>query len=322
MNRREFVAFVGGTLAAPLVRAQQPGRVFRVGWLSVTPRPLAPHLFDGFEQGLRDQGYVVGKDLVIEYAIADGKTERLPALARELVAKKVDVIVVGTNPNILAAKAATQTIPIVFAVGTDVIGQGFVQSLARPGGNITGVTWDIGGGTVQKAIELLGEIAPRISRLAVLYEPDYQVYYREAIEGAANRFRLDVTWIDAVEDFARGFADAAHARADAAFVLGGPRMFTRRAELVALAAKHRLPATYVNVEYVDVGGLMAYAPNIAASFRDTARYVDKILKGAKPGDLPVEQPTKIDFVVNLKTAKTLGLTIPRSILLRADRVIE
>ena len=271
---------------------------------------------------MRDHGYAVGKNLAIEFAIADGKIERLPGLARELVAKNVDVIVVGTNPNTVAAKAATQTIPIVFAVGTDVIGQGFVRSLAKPGGNITGVTWDVGGGTVSKAIELLKEIAPRTSRLAVLYEPPYHIYYREPVEEAAARLRLSLTWIDAIDDFGRGFDEAVRARANAVYVLAGPRMFGRRAELTALAAKHRLPATYVNTEYVDAGGLMAYAPNVAISFRDAARYVDKILKGANPADLPVEQPTKIDFVINLKTAQALGLTVPRSILLRADRVIE
>ena len=322
MNRRRFVALIGGALAAPVLRAQQPGKIYRVGFLGVTSRPLAARLYGAFEQGLRDQGYTIGKDLVVEYRLADGKIERLPDLARELVAANVDVIVVGTNPNIVAAKAATQRIPIVFAVGTDVIGQGFVKSLARPGGNITGLTWDVGGGTISKSIELLKEIAPRISRLAVLYEHPYHNYYREPVEDAVARLRLNLIWIDSSDDFERGFAEAMREHANAAYALGGPRMFTRRAELVALAAKYRLPAMYVNTEFVDAGGLMAYAPDVSASFHDAARYVDKILKGAKPADLPVQQPTKIDFVINQRTANSLGLTIPQSILLRADRVIE
>jgi len=322
MKRRRFVALIGGALAAPIAWAQQSARVYRIGWLGVVSPSLSSHLRDAFEQGMRDQGYVVGKNLVIEYRFADGKVERLEGLARELVAKEVEVIVVGTNPNIAAAKAATQRIPIVFAVGTDVIGQGFVKTLARPGGNITGLTWDVGGGTVSKAIELLKEAAPRTSRLAVLYEPPYQVYYREAVEEAAARLRLSLVWIDAINDFEGSFSGAMRERVNAVYVLAGARMFGRRAELVALAAKHRLPATYVNLEYVDAGGLMAYAPNVAVSFRDAARFVGKILKGAKPGDLPVEQPTKIEFVINLKTAKALGLKVSQSVLLRADRVIE
>ena len=322
MNRREWLFALGAALASPLSQAQQPGRIFRVGWLGLLPLNLVSNFFDEFEQGMRDHGYAVGKNLVIEFAIADGKIERLPGLARELVAKNVEVIVVGTNPNTVAAKAATQTIPIVFAVGTDVIGQGFVKSLAKPGGNITGLTWDVGGGPVSKAIELLKEIAPRTTRLAVLYEPPYHTFYREAVEDAASRLRLHLIWIDAIDDFGRSFSEAVRQRANAVYVLAGPRMFGRRAELAALAAKHRLPATYVNTEYVDAGGLMAYAPNVALNFRDAARYVDKILKGAKPGDLPVEQPRKIDFVINQRTAKSLGLTISQSVLLRADRGIE
>lgn len=322
MNRRGFVALVGGALAAPLLRAKEPGKIYRVGFLGVTSRPLAANLYGAFEQGMQDQGYTIGKNLVLEYRLADGKIERLSDLARELVAANVDVIVVGTNPNIVAAKAATQKIPIVFAVGTDVVGQGFVRSLARPGGNITGITWDVGDGVVSKSIELLKEIAPRISRLAVLYEAPYQSYYRKAAEYAAARLRLTVSWTDASDDYERGFAEAMRERANAVYALGGPRMFTRRAEFVAIAAKSRLPTTYVNTEFVDAGGLMAYAPNVSVSFRDVARYVDKILKGAKPDDLPVQQPTKIDFVINHKTAKLLGLSIPQSMLLRADRLIE
>lgn len=229
---------------------------------------------------------------------------------------------VGTNHVTAAARSVTQSIPIVFTVGTDVIGEGFVESLAKPGGNITGLTWDVGDGTVSKAVQLLKEAVPKIVRVAVLFEPPYQIQYRKAIEDGASGSKVGLVWLESASDPERAFAEAIRARANGAYVLAGPRLFGRRAEIPALAAKHRLPATYVNTEYVDVGGLMAYAPNVATSFRESARYIDKILKGAKPGDLPVEQPTKIDFVINLKTAKALGITLPQMILLRATRVIE
>ena len=309
-------------LAAPLAFAQPPRRIYRIGWPAIAPRHAFEHLVAALEQGLRDHGYVPGKDILIELRSAEGKMERYPEVVQEVVQSKPDVIVTGPNANTTAVKAATQSIPIVFAIGTDVIGEGYVKSLAKPGGNITGLTWDVGGGTVSKAFELLKEAAPRISRVAVLYEPPYHVVYRRAVEDGASAMKVSLVWLDSADNFERSIVQAVQERANAVYVMGGPRLFGRRAEVVALAAKHRLPATYVNTEYVDVGGLMAYAPNIATSFRGTARYIDKILKGAKPGDLPVEQPTKFDLVINLKTAKALGLKIPPSLLLRADRVIE
>ena len=323
VRRRQFLIAAGALYVAPLGgQAQQPGKIYRIGWLGTAPLRTIEHLIAAFEQGLRDHGYVVGSNAVIKFAEADGKVERLPDLARELVLSGVDVIVCGTNPNTSAAMAATKTIPIIFAVGTDVIGAGYVKSFAKPGGNITGITWDVGGGTVSKAIELLKEVAPKISRVAVLYEPPYHVTFRGAVEEGASANKVGLVWLNVVDNPERAFAEAARERADAAYLLVGPRIFGRRAEVAGLALKHRLPSTYVNTEYVDVGGLLAYAPNISTSFREAARYVDRILKGAKPGDLPVEQPTKYELAINLKTAKVLGLTIPHSLLLRADRVIE
>lgn len=321
--RRQFLITAGALLVAPLgLQAQQSGKFYRIGWLGTAPRQTFEHLIAAFEQGLRDHGYVVGRNAVIEFYVADGKVERLPDLARELVRSGVDIIVCGTNPNTSAAMAATKDIPIVFAVGLNVVGAGYVKSFAKPGGNITGITWDVGGGTVSKAIELLKEAAPKISRVAVLYEPPAHVIYRDAVEEGASAKRVHLVWLNAADDPVRAFAEAARERADAAYLLAGARMYGRRAEVAGLALKHRLPSTYVNTEYVDVGGLMAYAPNVSTSFRGAARYVDRILKGAKPGDLPVEQPTKYELAINLKTAKALGLRIPHSLLLRADRVIE
>ena len=322
MNRRGFVALVGGVFMAPLARAQQSGKIYRIGWLSIAPRLQIARLTDAFEQGLRAQGYAVGKNFVIEFAIADNKIELLPDLARELVAKNVDVILCGSNPNIAAAKAATQTIPIVFAVGTNVVEVGLVKSLARPGGNITGLTFDVGPGIIAKRFELLKEAVPRIRRLAVLYDPPLGTEWQKVDEAAAAALGIELVRQDITDDFARTFAALARASIDAVLVHGSGRTYGRRAEVVALAAKHRLVSSLPSEESVAEGGFMSYGPNLPDLFRRAAGYVSKIIKGAKPADLPVEQPIKLDLVFNLKTAKSLGLTIPQSLLLRADRVIE
>ena len=322
-RRRQFLVTAGALLVAPRgLQARQSGKIYRIGWLQTAPRPAVPHLLAAFEQGLRDHGYVVGRNVVIEFAVADGKIERLPDLARELVRSGVDVIVCGTNGNTSAAMAATKDIPIVFAIGVDVIDAGYVKSLAEPGGNITGIAWQFGGGVVSKAIGLLKEAAPRILRLAVLYGLPLQASFRDAVEEGASANKVSLVWLNAADDPERAFAEAAKERADAAYLQGDPRIISRRAQVAALALKHRLPSSYTNTEFVDVGGLMAYAPNIANSFREAARYVDRIFKGAKPGDLPVERPTKYELVINLKTASILGLNIPHVLLLRADRVIH
>jgi len=248
--------------------------------------------------------------------------ERYPEVVQEVVRSRPDVIVTGVNINTTAVKALTDTIPIVMFIGTDVIGQGYIKSFAKPGGNITGLTWDVGGGTVAKRLELLKEAAPTISRVAVMFDPPYEKEYGAVIQSAAGSLGVSLLWFDATDDFERSFEAASRERADALFINGGARMFGRRGEVVALAAKHRLPAAYFDVGFVASGGLLSYAPDLVTQFRAGARHVARILKGAKPGDLPVEQPTKIEFAVNLKTAKALGLKIPKSLLLRADRVIE
>lgn len=322
VRRRQFLLAASALLSAPLAPAQPPRRIFRIGYPSISSPQAMGHLVEALEQGLREHGYVIGKDIVVELRTADGKIERYPDVVQEVVRSNPDVIVTGVNANTTAVKAATQTIPIVMAIGTDVVGAGYVKSLAKPGGNITGITWDVGGGTAAKALELLREAAPKISRVALLWEPPYKANYQGPIDSAASILGLSTLWLEYSGDLERDFAEALRWRADALYALTGARVYGRRGEIVALAAKHRLPATYRVAEYVNAGGLMSYSPSNTAAFKAAARYVDKILKGAKPGDLPVEQPTRINLVINLKAAKAIGLTIPPSLRLRADHVIE
>ena len=315
-------------LAVPLAAEAQPAaKVPRIGYLSGN---LAPglHLREAFLQGLRDLGYVEGRNIVIEYRDAEGKLERLPGLAADLVALKVDVIAVTSTPAALAAKNATRTIPIVFTWAADPVRSGLVTSLGRPGGNVTGLSV-LFTELVGKRLELLKQAVPGASRIAVLRHPgDYgerteNEMLREAdVAARALGVRLQVVEARGPEDFDRAFADMTRARADAVTVESTNIFFMERKRLVDAAAKHRLPATYLVREFVDAGGLMSYAANAADLQRRAAAYVEKILKGAKPGDLPVEQPMKFELVINLKTAKALGLTIPPSLLARADQVIE
>jgi putative ABC transport system substrate-binding protein len=276
-----------------------------------------------FLDGLRESGYVEGRNLVFDVRHGDGKPERMPEVARELVAGKPDVIVTGVNLQTRAARDATRTIPIVMSVGTDVVAEGFVASLARPGGNITGVTWDVGLEVMPKRFEYLKEAVPKLSRVAVLWDqgqdaPDF----KSSIAEGGRSVGLTLVWIDYDEDHEQMFRAAARERVQALFTGGGARLFRHRKAIVELALKYRLPDTHYSGEFVEAGGLMSYAPNLPNLFRRAATYVDKILRGAKPADLPVERPTKLDLVINLKTAKALGLTVPQSLLLRADRVIE
>lgn len=308
--------------ALPSAWAQRLRKPFRIGFPSIAPRQAFEHLAQALEQGLRDHGYVLGKDIVIDYRSAGGRIERYPEVAQEMVRNNPDLIVTGVNAATAPVKALTQTIPIVMLVGTDVIRQGFAKSYARPGGNVTGLTRDVGSDAEVKRLELLKLAVPGISRVGVLYDAPYDVEYGSAIREAALVLGMKLSSGDITDDFERGFAAVARERVDAIVTQGGPRMFARRAELVALAAKHRLPAAYHDMEYVEAGGLMSYGPDLAALFRAGARFVDKILKGARPGDLPVEQPTKIDLAINLTTARALGLKIPQIVLLRAERVIE
>jgi putative ABC transport system substrate-binding protein len=329
IDRRAFIGTVAGALlAAPLAaEAQQAAKGPRVGYLG-TNLSASPHLPEAFRQGLRDLGYVEGHNLVIEYRFAEGKGERFPTLAAELVALKIDVIVATSTPAALAAKQATKTLPIVFIAVADPVTSGLVTSLARPGGNITGSS-NVASDLVGKALEQLKQAVPGVSRVAVLWQPGGQGERTDkdmlkGAEGAARALGVQLQFVEArgPADFDRAFSDMTRARADALSVLPSPMFFNERTRLVDLAAKNRLSAVYPWRDGVDAGGLMAYGPNIADLFRRAATYVDKILKGAKPGDLPVEQPTKFELVINLKTAKALGLTIPPSLLQRADQVIE
>jgi len=329
-TRREFIGtLAGGLLAAPFAaEAQQAAKVARIGYLTGANPAANPHQHEAFRQGLRDLGYVEGRNLVIEYRSAEGKVERLPALAAELVALKVDVIVAPSTPAALAAKQAARTLPIVFAVAADPVASGLVTSLARPGGNVTGSSI-LAPELVGKDLELLKQAVPGLSRVAVLWHPGVLGDRAEGdllkgAEVAARALGVRPQFVEArgPADFDKAFSDMTRANAGALTVLPSVTFSNERRRLVELAAKNRLPAVYREREYVDAGGLMSYGPNVADLLRRAATYVDKILKGAKPGDLPIEQPTKFELVINLKTAKALGLTIPQSVLGRADEVIQ
>ena len=328
-TRRAFLGTLAGSLlAAPRAsEAQQVAKVARIGYLTAN-LAASLHLREAFLQGLRDRGYVEGRNVVIEYRDAEGKYERFPALAAELVALKVDVIVVTSTPAAVVVKQATRTIPIVFTWAADPVESGLVTSLARPGGNITGLSF-LAPDLIGKRLELLKQAVPGVSRVAALWHPgDYVESMEKDMLTEADRaaralgLRLQVVEARGPEDFDRAFSDMSRARADAVTVQSTNIFFIERRRLVDLAAKHRLPAVYQTRESVDAGGLMSYGPNIADLHRRAATYVDKILKGAKPGDLPVEQPTKLELVINFKTAKALGLTIPPSVLGRADEIIQ
>ena len=331
MRRREFITFLGGLAAAwPITgRAQQAAKVARIGYLS-TNLASSPHHHEAFRQGLRDLGYVEGRNVVIEYRDAEGKVERHPALAAELVALKVDVIVVaGSTLTAQTAKQATSTLPIVFIAVGDPVGSGLVTSLARPGGNVTGLS-NIGPELVGKCLELLKQAVPGVDRVAVLWVPGAlgERTDKDMLKGAEVAGRalgVQLQFVDAAgleNNFDRAFSDMTSARAGGLTVLPSARLLREHRRLVDLAAKNRLPAVYTSREFVDAGGLMAYGANLADLYRRAATYVDKVLKGAKPADLPVEQPTKFELVINLKTAKALGLEIPPTLLTRADEIIE
>ena len=328
VQRRDFLIAAGVLLVAPLAaEAQQAAKIPRLGFLGNSATALA-HLREAFVEGLRDLGYVEGRNVVIEYRYAEGKVERFPALAAELVALKVAVIVALPTPAAQAAKQATKTIPIVFAGVGDPVTSGLVTSLARPGGNVTGLS-GLGPELVGKCLEQLKQAVPGVSQVAVLWQPGGQGERTDrnnlkAAEVAARTLGVRLQLVEArgPTDFDRAFSDMTTARAGALTVLPSNMFNTERRHLVDLAAKNRLPAVYQFREYVDAGGLMAYGANLADLNRRAATYVDKILKGAKPADLPVEQPTKFELVINLKAAKEIGLTIPKSVLARADEVIQ
>ena len=326
MRRRCIIAGLFVTLAAPLAaEAQQPGKVYRVGFLGNSTAALEGNLVGPFREGLRDLGYIEGRNMLIEYRWADGKYERFPALIAELAALKVDVIVTAGTPAALAVKKTTPSIPLVMAAVGDPIGVGLVASLARPGGNVTGLS-AIAPELEGKRLELLREVVPKLSHIAVLWNPDnpFQAGSLKETKTAAQVLGIKVRLLGVrvSEEFPAAFAAILKERPGALLVLADRIFLHNRARIVGFEATHRLPGVYAYQELVEAGGLMSFGPSYAGMHRRAAYYVDKILKGAKPADLPVEQPEKFDLVINLKTAKALGLTIPPPLLLRADQVIE
>jgi putative ABC transport system substrate-binding protein len=325
LTRTALVGLGAMILSAPVVAAQSPVKAARIGVLSGGAASTEAGRDEAFRQGLKELGYVEGRNIVIEYRYAEGKTERLRALAAELVRLNVDLILTSGEPQVRAAKQASQTIPIVVALAGDLVDRGHAASLARPGGNITGLT-TLTSELTAKRLELLKTAFPKISRVAILWNPNNATnvaVFKES-EVAARDLRIQLLPLDVrrADDLEGAFLAALRAHADALIVVGDTVLLTHRARIADFAAKNRLPAMYSNQGFMDAGGLMFYGPNAADMYRRAATYVDKILKGAKPGDLPIEQPTKLEFVINLKTAKALGLTIPPPILSRADRLIE
>ena len=315
------VAVGGGAIA----QAQQPTKVTLIGYLSAPSLSADAPRMEAFRQGLRELGYVEGKNIVIDWRSADGKLDRLPALAAELVRLKVAVIVTGGGAATRAAKEATSTIPIVMTNDPDPVGDGFVASLARPGGNITGLSTfapELSG----KRLEILREVVSKLSRVAVLGTstfPGYAQVIRE-IELVAKAFKVQLQYLDVLDskDIETSFRAASKGRAQAVLTLGGPILTSQRAQIVELAAKNRLPAIYNTSRYVEDGGLMFYGVNVLDLDRRAATYVDKILNGVKPADIPVEQPMKFDFIVSLPAARKIGLTVPTNVLVRATKVIR
>jgi putative tryptophan/tyrosine transport system substrate-binding protein len=327
-TRRAFIgALTGGLLTAPTtVHAQPAEKVYRIGYLSAGSGTLSSPYTTAFRQGLRELGWIEGQNIVIEFRSAEAQLDRLPTLAAELVRLKLDVIVATPTPAALAAKSATGTIPIVGVSLADPVGLGLIPSLARPTGNVTGVSYSVGADIFGKDLELLKEVAPKVRRVAVLSNPDSpaQPLIINNIKGAARSLALQLQLVEArgPGDFDRAFAAMARERAGALFVVTDPVFIPHRARLTSLAAQNRLPSIFTQRADVEAGGLISYGPSFADMYRRAATYVDKILKGARPANLPVEQPTKFELVVNLKTAKALGLHIPPSLLQRADEVIQ
>jgi putative ABC transport system substrate-binding protein len=324
VDRRAFITLAGGLLAAPLAAEAQPaGKLYRIGLLSPTSQSLG---IEPIRVGLRTLGYVEGHNLVIEYRSAEGRFDRLPDLAAELVRLHVDVIVALVTQASLAAKNATSTIPIVMMAVGDPVGAGLVASLARPGGNVTG-TSGMAVEVASKLLELLQQVAAKIHRVSVLWNPANAVFQGQmvkATEAAGRSMGIQLQMLAArdVKEIDRAFAALTKGRAEALIVLPDPVFVAQHSRIAAFAARSRLPSVSGSRGYAEEGGLITYGPDFFELGRRTAAYVDRILKGAKPGDLPIEQATKFELAINLKTAKALGLTIPSSLLQRADQVIE
>jgi len=324
MDRRDTVLALFALGAAPLAaEAQQAGKGSRIGVLLGATSESSEPLLRALTEGLRDLGYVEERDFVFERRYADGRLERLPELAAELVRLRADVIVTGSNVHVAAAKRATVTIPIVFVGAANPVGAGFITSLARPGGNITGLTSDASREIQAKNLTLLKEMIPSLSRVALLGEVMSQDGFA-ALEAAARQLNLTLEIVDSHghKDLESAFIVMVSKHVGAVIIGGGPLTYQHRQQIADLALKHRLPAIHVLNEYPRAGLLMSYGPDLADLYRRAASYVVKILRGAKPGVLPVEQPTKLELVINLKTAKALGVTVPPTLLARADEVIE
>jgi putative tryptophan/tyrosine transport system substrate-binding protein len=331
LSRRAFISSLAALAAGSVTalkphnaRAQQPASPRRIGVLLVGFSPESKEA-QAFRQGLRDAGYAEGRDVVIEWRSANGDYDKVPALVADLVQRKVDVIVVESTVAARAVKRATSTIPIVMAIVADPVGSGLVTNLAHPGGNVTGLSL-MSTDLNAKRLQLLKEAIPRLTRVAILWNPDtpYHTKVVEDLKAVAPLLSIELSFVGVrtPEEFGPAFSAISQAHAQALYVIDDPFFFTHRMTLLKLASKVRLPAVYGQRPFADPGGLMSFGPNFGDVFRRSAAYVDKILKGAKPGDLPIEQPTKFEFVVNLKTAKALGITIPQSILVRADEVIR
>src|SRR5215510_1877975 len=330
MNKRKLGSFALCAMLFALCQsaeAQQPTKIPLIGYLSPTDAATDSARAEGIRLALRELGYIEGQNIAIEYRYAEGKNDRLPGLATELVRLKVDIIVVGGDIPTRAAKKATKTIPIVMmGTGSDPVAAGLVESLARPGGNVTGFT-NLGRELGGKRLELLKEAVPKVARVAVLYDPtvpDSVLDVKEVLPVAARALRLTIQpWeVRGTDDFEKVFSAMGKQRPDGLYATAGPLMRPNRKRIVDFALKSRLPSMYTSTTFVDAGGLMSYGADDADSYRRVAIYVDKILKGAKPADLPVEQPTKFEFIINLKTAKQIRVTIPQSLLYRADKVIK
>jgi putative ABC transport system substrate-binding protein len=312
----------------PVAEAQTPAsKVYHIGVLANALETADGPLFEAFLDGLAKLGYVEDQNIVIEWRSSEGDMERLPGLAADLVRTKVDLIVAASLQPARAAAAATKTIPVVFVVTADPVGQGLVANLARPGGNVTGLATYVPGEISERVLQLLREASIRVSRLAVLTNPGNPVHrdlMAQALPSAAQQAGVTLLPLGAqsLSDLQRAFDTAVREKADALYVLGDVFAFVHRARIVALAAKNRLPVMYTSRGAVEAGGLMSYGPQLRDLFRRAGTYVDKILKGAKPGDLPVEQPTRFELAINLNTARALGLTIPPSLVRRADQVVQ
>jgi putative tryptophan/tyrosine transport system substrate-binding protein len=327
MKRRQFIMLLGGAAAAwPLAaRAQRPGKVWRIGFPLALPREDFSRLYAGFHQGMQELGYVEGKDFVIEWRSAEGRYERLPEIVAELVRLNVDIIVTGLTAAIRPLQQATSTIPIVMAYSVDPVGNGFVASLARPGGNITGLTGSTDD-TAPKQLELLAAVVVSPSRIALLGNPDSPTYppVRKSALEAAKKAGLLLVTVEArnPQETENAFAAFVTHRAQAVMVASDAIFLQQRQRIAELALANRLPTMFPQSDYVEAGGLMSYGENYFDFFRRAASFVDKIFKGAKPGDLPIEQPTKFHLVINRKTADALGVTISPQLYIFADEVIE